>query len=818
VLRLDAGGGVGQSAAGTITAATLTGRSGGATTLTAAPNAITELAGFNANGLRLRDVGGLTVVGAVTGGAAGVALETSGDLAVNAAVSAVNGPITLTATGAGGDVALAAPVNAGTGAVTLTANGTGGTITQTAAGGITAGRLTGGSSGATTLTGGLPAEAGPTLPASPNRIARLGAFSAEGFTLYNGDGGLTLDGPVNGGSGSVIVTTFGALTTEATGTVVAGSDIALLAGGDLTAPRSLSGVDVALMSVLGRVDAGTITARDDIAIRAGGTVTTGALTSGAAPRADLPGVADALLGFTLGGADIDIAGNGVSTGALRAIGPGSDIRVVSGGGTIGSDETDLDMDADGDLALAGAARGRDIALRAGGDLAANALTAQDDVALRAGGAITVAGAIASGAGNPDVDGAADRLAAADGRTTAGRLFDLVGRDVDVIAGGAVRIAGPITAQDAAGATSIRSDVRIGSTGASVTLDGATPVDVTADRDILIEAATTVRAPGRLFARGRDVGVRAGGTATLGSAEARDDVVLRAGGDLGVAGTLTAGGGAEGAGTDQAGDLLFALAPTALDPAAPAPDAGFTLAGGNIDARSSTGAITVGGAATASADARFQAPVGVVTTSGRVEAREGDILADGDSVLARADLTAGRDIALRGRTGEVRLEAATSAGPAVSARAGDDVAIRALGGPVKVTGRNHERRGRGPHRRRRPAARLCWTDRRFGDDLRPDRSRGRRCRRGLDRRRWGDPGGWRRIGRAVAGDGRGGHRRDQRGARRADRRRDDDGGRKRRRGSARRGAGRGRAVGRDGDDRLGSGRETTSCCGRPAICG
>ncbi|MFL6660671.1 MAG: hypothetical protein ACJ8G7_00750, partial [Rhizobacter sp.] len=54
--------------------------------------------------------------------------------------------------------------------------------------------------------------------------------------------------------------------------------------------------------------------------------------------------------------------------------------------------------------------------------------------------------------------------------------------------------------------------------------------------------------------GRDIAVRArAGAIALGSAEAKDDLVLRATGDIKVAGTASAQGGADGVGT---GDRLF----------------------------------------------------------------------------------------------------------------------------------------------------------------------------------------------------------------------------------------------------------------------
>ncbi|MGU7710160.1 hypothetical protein ACV2X2_25280, partial [Escherichia coli] len=91
--------------------------------------------------------GGLTVSGALNGGATGVSLTTTGDLTVQAPITASG--ITLSASGASSDIVLNAALDAGTSTVLLNA---GGTIGQSALGRITSGYLTGGSGGATDLT------------------------------------------------------------------------------------------------------------------------------------------------------------------------------------------------------------------------------------------------------------------------------------------------------------------------------------------------------------------------------------------------------------------------------------------------------------------------------------------------------------------------------------------------------------------------------------------------------------------------------------------------------------------------------------------
>ncbi|HEX8365206.1 MAG TPA: filamentous hemagglutinin N-terminal domain-containing protein [Allosphingosinicella sp.] len=184
-MDLDAGGSITQSA-GRIQAATLTGVSGGATSLMSSGNLVTDLGAFTADGFALNDsADGLTIIGPVAGGGGGVSVATTGDLTVNAAVTATNAPITLTASS---NLALNAPVDAGTGTVNLTA--TSGAISQAAAGTITAGTLTGLAGGSAILN-------------AANAIGTLGSFSANGFLLHDSGGGLAVTGPVNAGTGNL---------------------------------------------------------------------------------------------------------------------------------------------------------------------------------------------------------------------------------------------------------------------------------------------------------------------------------------------------------------------------------------------------------------------------------------------------------------------------------------------------------------------------------------------------------------------------------------------------------------------------------------
>ena len=116
VLSLTSSDGISQTA-GALTAGVLTISAINGVTLNGAANAIGALGASNANGLSLVDTGGLTVSGALNGGATGVSLTTTGDLTVQAPITASG--ITLSASGASSDIVLNAALDAGTSTVQI---------------------------------------------------------------------------------------------------------------------------------------------------------------------------------------------------------------------------------------------------------------------------------------------------------------------------------------------------------------------------------------------------------------------------------------------------------------------------------------------------------------------------------------------------------------------------------------------------------------------------------------------------------------------------------------------------------------------------
>ncbi|WP_369418051.1 beta strand repeat-containing protein, partial [Dyella mobilis] len=177
----------GISSSGSISAGTLTGSSAGAVALNA-NNAIGALGTFSASGFSLTNGQSLTVAGPLTGGASTALTVTSGDLALDSAVSGTN-----------------------------TALSASGVITEGGNGSITASILGGSAGGAVTLNG-------------TNQIGTLGNFSAASFNLVDGQA-LAVSGAVNGGSAASITSTGGGLTINGS---VAGTTTTLNAAGAIS--------------------------------------------------------------------------------------------------------------------------------------------------------------------------------------------------------------------------------------------------------------------------------------------------------------------------------------------------------------------------------------------------------------------------------------------------------------------------------------------------------------------------------------------------------------------------------------------------------
>jgi hypothetical protein len=224
-VTLTSAGAIGQGASGVIDAATLTGTSQGNTSLGGA-NLVDTLNSFDAANFSLVNAQDLAANGLLTtaGNAGSIDLKTSsGTLSVNGDLTAAAVALT-----SADDLTLTHDIDGA--AVSLAA---GGDISQST-GVITAGTLTGQSTGTTTLGGA-------------NLVGALGSFKATNFSLVNA-ADLSVNGPlqITSPSGGVsLTTTSGILTVNS---VLSAGAVSLDSAGNLALAHEVSGGLVTLAS------------------------------------------------------------------------------------------------------------------------------------------------------------------------------------------------------------------------------------------------------------------------------------------------------------------------------------------------------------------------------------------------------------------------------------------------------------------------------------------------------------------------------------------------------------------------------------------
>jgi hypothetical protein len=291
-------------------------------------------------------------------------------------------------------------------------------------------------------------------------------------------------------------------------------------------------------------------------------------------------------------------------------------------------------------------------------VAVGTLQGSDDIVIRAKGRVDATGPmIALGGTDSGSASAGDVLFATDKSSLGGTAFDLTGSTVDVK-----------TQQGGVSATVIQAggDARVQAAG-DVVLG-----TVMAGRDVLADGASVqVDA-----ANGRDIAIRSrSGDVTVNTAVASDDLVIRSAGAAEL-GSVVAINGTDAYG---AGDMLFQTQPSALNGA-------FTLSGLNIDVVTN-GTIDLTGGGMTTGDARFQT-VGAGDVNINHLRTGRDLFLDGASVSVNTGvpvsedvtptLKAGRDIAIRARTGSVTLGGTAANGEQTGGEmtAVDDIVIRA----------------------------------------------------------------------------------------------------------------------------------------------
>ena len=502
----------------------------------------------------------------------------------------------------------------------------------------------------------------------PLLVVNNGSITAGGNATLRSHQTLTNNGTISGGSGVELLAETGNITNS--NLITAFRDVTATSGGSMFLSGTTQGRDVAL-NAGGSVDANVINARDDIAIKAVGAVTTSSLTSGATVGGIAPvdtfAAADNLAGSTLSGHDIDIKGRSITASDLAALGIGSDIHLWTG---VSAPEQfdietssyfldDLDFFAGGNIQIDGAAQGGDITMVAGGNLNVQNVSALDDIVLEATGqlrpGVVSSGQFIFGFSPVDAFGSAD---AEEDTTLVGHDIILSSPDMQLSSVTASGTDSDITMQGGATAAVAGGDLNFTAGGridnAAVILTSG-DVALSAGTDILDSSA------GRTGSiSGRDIALSAGGSVSVGTLTARDDVVIRAAGGPVEADTLTAGATINGNGPVD----VFGSADSLLD---------TTLAGHDVDIdgiRISAGNISALGAGS---DILIRKPLSAPFTDS-----DGVLIA-----LGSLNLAAGGGITINGAV--QGSDVALNAGGALVAgniNARDDIAIQA-GGSLTV---------------------------------------------------------------------------------------------------------------------------------------
>ncbi|MBS0558721.1 MAG: filamentous hemagglutinin N-terminal domain-containing protein [Proteobacteria bacterium] len=569
-LTLNAGP-ISQTASGVIVAGTLRGGSAGAADFGTATNAIAALGPFASGGDFTLNDGAMPLqfTGAFQGGGHRLTLN-AGAISQTAAGAITAGTLTGTSTGTvdlgtaanaiaslgsftpGGDFALnngATPLQFSGpfqgGAHTLTLNA--GPIFQTASGAITAGTLTGSSTGAV------------DLGTAGNAIPSLGAFASGGdFTLNDGTTPLQFTGAFQGGTHTLALTA-GPISQTASGTIAAGAlagsstgavDLAIAtnaiaslgpfaAGGDFTL-----GNGATPLQFTGAFEGGrhtlTLTA-GPITQTAAGAITAGTLTGTSTGSVNLGAAVNAIAtlgGFTAAGGFV--LNDGVPLSVPDTVRAGGDLVLTGQGGLTVAPSAVIDAAAGASLTASGGNLTQDGTVSGATVL----LAATGSGAILQNGTVTAgAGAATLTAGGGLTNAALGTVSGANGATLTA-IGGTLQQDgiVDAGSGAAVLAAqnGPLNQTGTVSGATVQLS-------ASGLLTDSGNVRATAGRATLSgDAGAAVVASGRVSATASAVLQSARGDATLfGTIAAPNVQLLAANGTVTDAGTLTGIGGNPG---------------------------------------------------------------------------------------------------------------------------------------------------------------------------------------------------------------------------------------------------------------------------------
>jgi filamentous hemagglutinin family protein len=640
-------------------------------------------------------------------------------------VTGTTGNASVTGTVSAGDdievTTTAGSVNASGATLTATGDGTNDDahiLAKSTSGAVNVGSAT---------TQGTGARRGDVILESPTS-ATLGSGGSSRDIKVSGQTA-TLGSADAGGDVFVTATTGNA---SVTGSVTAGDDIEVTAtsgsvtasGGSLTSTGVGASDDAHVLakSTSGFVNVGsaatqgTGNALGDVTIDG---ATTATLGSGAASRDVNVLGPTATLGGGSAGRHVFVTattGNASVTGSVTA---GNDIEITSNSGDVTADS--------GSLTSTGVGAGDDahvLARSTTGAVTVGSATTQGtgaalgDVMIES----TTTAALGSGASSRDIkvtaptaslgsgSAARDVLVTATSGTASVTGAVMAGDDIEVTAttgsvaagGGSLTSTGVGASDDAhvlvrstSGAVTVGSATTQG-TGAAlgdVSVDGATTATVTgtlrSTQDVVVQATNNVQAAASTMIASRDVSVRSANTnVTVGTIRAGDDIALRA-----LSGAITG-----------AGDLRAGTTQGTGDPSGAADTlAGATLTGHDVDLKAQQITVTGDVAAGRTADAgetldSVQLDSDVIVTVTAADPGAGvaalrlstgnnsavtahrDIVLKSEGAVAATlqtgDVFAGRDLAVHAPNGNISMR---------SAKAGDDVVLRAPGGMVEVIG-------------------------------------------------------------------------------------------------------------------------------------
>ena len=291
---------------------------------------------------------------------------------------------------------------------------------------------------------------------------------------------------------------------SSTGALLAGRDLAALAGNEIALTTARAGGDIALLATGDISSSGTLTADFDLAVN-GGTIALADANAGV----DIALLADGDIsssGTLTAGVDLDINGESIALNDASAAG---DIALLANGNVSSSGTLTAGVDLDvngGAIALTDASAGGDLALLADGSISSSGLLSTGGNLDANGGSIAFANAAAVG----------DIALLADGAIVASGLLS-AGGDLAVDAGGDIML------------SDARADLQISLSGNAVALTGV----ATAGDSIFVEGAsadlgqlTTTNAADGETPSGISVSV--GGEATIRSADSAAFIDVAAG--------------------------------------------------------------------------------------------------------------------------------------------------------------------------------------------------------------------------------------------------------------------------------------------------